>query len=102
MNRRSFFRRTAAAVVVAVASPMAIVAPQAWERVKRWRNGYLTPEQADRFIQLVLDKSPEAKVVPMSSSKLEVDRIRFGRTEGKKLTNRELVEKAIVTTKDLA
>lgn len=73
-GRRSWMRRIAAAVVVAAASPAALVAPKTWERVKDWRNGYLTEKQAERFIQCVLDESvllPEAKVMKMPAVRFD-------------------------------
>lgn len=66
MNRRSFFKQTLAAVVVAVASPTALVAPHLWENIKDWRDGYLTEEQAKRFIETLLNESmlaDDARVV---------------------------------------
>jgi hypothetical protein len=60
---------------------MALVAPQVWEDVKKWRNGYLTEAQAERFIQLVLDESvfaEEATVMEFEGPML-AENIRFGK-----------------------
>lgn len=106
MKRRGFLARIGAALVVAAASPTAIVAPRTWERVKRWRVGYLTPEQADRFIALVLDQTvlaKNAKVVPLRAEKQTKIRLahssidargRITAHPGPRMTNRQLVEKA--------
>jgi len=79
-GRRGWFARVGAMAVVALASPTAIVAPRTWKRVKAWgNNGLLTPAQADRFMEIVLDRSyllSEAKVVRLDLGKTQLRKIR--------------------------
>lgn len=80
MKRRGFLARIGAALVVAAASPTILVAPKQWKRVKAWYNGYLTPKQADRFIEMMLDQSvltKDARVVHFTSAEA-LKKIRFG------------------------
>lgn len=115
VNRRGWLKRLGAAVVVAVASPVALVSPAAWEKVKR-ATGYLTPEQADRFIEIVLDQSvllDSARIISRRDWDEADGKIRFGRRDDQRdhlkvfvdeerPTNQDLIKKAKLTLKDIA
>lgn len=106
MRRRSFIRRILAGAVVVAASPTALVAPKVWKRVKSWRDGYLTPEQAERFMQFVLDESiirKDARVVRFRTlPEPDSGEAKPKESERPRLTNAQLVEKANISLGDLA
>lgn len=85
MNRRSFLRGLATAALV-IASPVAIVHPATWRRVKSWHAGLLTPVQSERFIELALDQAhllAEAFTVPLAlPAPVQVMRVRERHGEG--------------------